>query len=252
MKNYAAGVMLLHAGVQFLLIMGSSRLCDFPRDGWRFALGAVVAGLYAGTCLLPGCLFLGATPCRFALLTLVVILAYGIHIKALQCGVVLVLLNIVLEGITVGMEMEKFSVMTVGGLVILRLLQRIQTNQLIPLQLCFQGKEMDLLALRDTGNTLRDPLTGRSVLVVSSNVAEKMTGLSCQELQSPVDAMMMQKVPGLQLVPYSSIGKHKDFLLAVRMKVKVGRRKWEQLVAFAPNGFCEEDAYQALTGGNVR
>ena len=252
MKNYAAGVMLLHAGVKFLLIMGSSRLCDFPRDGWRFALGAVVAGLYAGTCLLPGCLFLGATPCRFALLTLVVILAYGIHIKALQCGVVLVLLNIVLEGITVGIQIEKFLAMIVGGLLALWLLQKVETDQLIPMQLRFQGKEMDLLALRDTGNTLKDPLTGHPILVVSANVAEKLTGLSWHELQSPVDAMMMRKVPGLQLVPYRSIGKHKDFLLAVRMKVKVGRRKWEQLVAFAPNGFCEEDAYQALTGGNVR
>lgn len=252
MKSYAAGVMLLHTGVQALLIIASSRVGKCYQDSWRFALGAIVAGLYAGLCLLPGCLFLAETPCRFTLLVLIVVLSYGIHIKGLQCGIALFLLNIILEGITVGIQIEKFLAMIVGGLLALWLLQKVETDQLIPLQLRFQGKEMDLLALRDTGNTLKDPLTGHPILVVSANVAEKLTGLSWHELQSPVDAMMMRKVPGLQLVPYRSIGKHRDFLLAVRMNVKAGRRKWEQLVAFAPSGFCEEDAYQALTGGNVR
>lgn len=251
MKSYAAGVMLLHTGVQFLLIVGSSKLCRFSQDVLRFALAASLAGLYAGACLLPGCMLFAAAPWRFALLILVIVLSYGIRMQALRCGAVLILLNGVLEGIVAGVQVGKFLIAAVCILLVWHHAQRKGTAQLVPLQLNFQGKEMELLALRDTGNTLIDPLTGRSVLIVSSAAAEKMTGLSRQELQSPLEAMMATKIPGLQLVPYRSIGKHRDFLLAVRMKVKIGRRTRDQLVAFAPNGFCEEDAYQALTGGNV-
>ena len=44
------------------------------------------------------------------------------------------------------------------------------------------GSRVSIVALRDSGNTLRDPVSGEQVLVVSGEVAEKLTGLTQEQL----------------------------------------------------------------------
>ena len=119
----------------------------------------------------------------------------------------------------------------------------------VPIELNYMGKLLRLTALQDTGNTLRDPITGRSVLVVGADAAHQLTGLTKEQLQNPVETM--GAIPGLQLIPYSSVAS-RGFLLALRLQnVRIGKWQGSSLVAFAPEGLGSEGAYQALTGGNV-
>ena len=109
---------------------------------------------------------------------------------------------------------------------------------------------MRLTALQDTGNTLRDPITGKNVLVVGADVAGELMGLTREQLCSPVESM--GALPGLLLIPYSSVGSSSGFMLAIRLQnVKIGTWQGSTLVAFAPDIFRSEGAYQALTGGAV-
>ena len=107
-----------------------------------------------------------------------------------------------------------------------------------------------MTALRDTGNTLKDPVTGADVLVVAQQVAEQITGLNSQQLSNPVESIGV--IPGLRLIPYRTVGQSGGMLLALRIqKVKIGKQWGSRLVAFAPNGLCADGRYQALTGGNI-
>ena len=120
----------------------------------------------------------------------------------------------------------------------------------VPVELRYRDKHMNLTALHDTGNTLRDPITGRRVLVIGADAAGELTGLTREQLRRPVESI--GALPGLRLIPYRSVGTENGFLLALRLQdVKIGTWRGSSLVAFAPERLSSEDAYQALTGGTV-
>ena len=101
-----------------------------------------------------------------------------------------------------------------------------------------------MTALRDTGNSLTDPITGQQVLVVSSQFGKRILGLTQSSLADPVSAM--GTVSGARLIPYSAVGKTGSLMLAKKYEnVRIGTWKGSCLVAFAPN----ELGYEALTGG---
>jgi hypothetical protein len=100
------------------------------------------------------------------------------------------------------------------------------------------------LALRDTGNTLRDPITGEAVTVLSPALGEKL-GIPEEVLRDPAGAML----PGLRLIPARTVGGG-GLLAAVRCdSVTIGGRAVGTLVAFAREDFGNGE-YQALTGGS--
>ena len=77
-----------------------------------------------------------------------------------------------------------------------------------------------------------------------------MTGLTFQQLQHPMETLMLHPVPGLRLIPYRSVGNAGGFLLAKRFAdVTIGDKKQSAMVAFAAEGLGKGEIYQALTGG---
>ena len=100
---------------------------------------------------------------------------------------------------------------------------------------------------RYTGNTLQDPVTGQPVLVIGADAANRLTGLSREQLRSPVESL--EALPGLRLVPYRTVGGSGLMLARKYQNVKIGKWKGSQLVAFAPERLG--GGYEALTGGAV-
>ena len=118
-------------------------------------------------------------------------------------------------------------------------------QNLIPVELCYGEQIFQLTALRDTGHSLRDPITGKNVLIVGADMAQRLTGLCPRELRDPVGTM--QSIPGLRLIPYQTVG-NTGFLLAIFVaQAKIGERQGSAVVALSPNVFGSH--YQALTGG---
>ena len=109
---------------------------------------------------------------------------------------------------------------------------------------------MKLLALRDTGNTLRDPITGKQVMVINLEAASKLTGLTRQQLQAPLETIAKRPIAGLRLIPFHTIGQGSGMMLAMAFEdVIVNGRKERSVVAFAPENFGEKGVWQALVGG---
>ena len=120
------------------------------------------------------------------------------------------------------------------------------------MELCYSGKKLRLLALRDTGNMLRDPITGEAVLVVDADAGQTLLGLTLDQLEDPIGAVASASVPGLRLLPYRSIGSPQGMLAAIRLdNTKIGDFRGSTVVAFAPQKLDSEGIYRALTGGNL-
>lgn len=256
MKSYAGIVMLLNMAVQFLLLIGTNRL--FRRSSeWLSALpGSAAGGLYAGMCLLPQFRLLSGSGCHFLLLVGIGLLTFGFNTEGVRRIGVYILLNMALEGIIVGLGADSLwhcalAVAVLGVLCGVGFKGKRERENFIPVELCYAGKQVQVTALRDTGNMLTDPMTGQTVLVVSPSVACQIAGLTRQQLRSPLDAMVSAHIPGLRLIPYRTVGQGSAFLLALRMQVRLGDRNEKSLVAFAPEEFGKGNTYQALTGGNV-
>ena len=250
-------VVLLNFLIDFLLILGTNRLCGYPPGWMRAGVGAGVGGLYSGMCLLPGCLFLGKLLWRIISLGVMSWFAFGCSKSAVRRCMVFVLLSMALGGIAIGLDSggvtSLFAAMAMLGVICAVGFRRIiGTSTYIPVELHYGNKCMHLTALQDTGNLLRDSLTGQPVLVINPDAAQYLTGLTLQQLHNPVQAVTDGVIPGLRLIPFKSLGQSGGMLLAVRMEeVKIGTRKGSTLVAFAPNGLSNEGEYQALTGGMI-
>lgn len=255
MLIYLDIVMLLNFLVDLLLLLGTNRLCGYPPRGKRAALSALLGCIYAGACLLPGFSFLGSLLWRTVSLVLMSGIAFGFTKNALRRGIVFALLSMALGGIALCMNSRSFWSLaaSAGGICLMCALgfqNKPGAQSFVPVELTYGETKLRLTALQDTGNTLRDPITGADVLVVGADVAQKLTGLTRLQLRSPVE--FLDAIPGLRLIPYRTVGQGSGFLLALRLQeVKIGNRRANTLVAFAPDGLHSEGAYQALTGGAV-
>lgn len=253
MPVYLDLLLLLNFLVDFLLLLGTNRLCGYPPGLGKAALAAGLGAVYAGACVLPGFAFLGNFLWRAVSLWVMALIAFGWSQSALRRGIVFVFLCLALGGAALGLGGGGFwgLAASAGFICVLCMVGfkgRIGTNSYVPVELAYGGKRLHLTALRDTGNTLRDPVTGASVLVIGAEAAQKLTGLTHQQLKQPIESM--GALPGLRLVPYRAVGQEGGMLLALRVpEVKIGSWRGSSLVAFAPEGLSSEGAYQALTGG---
>lgn len=252
---YLDAVALLNFLVDYLLLLGTNRLCGYPPGWGKAALAAVLGGVYGAACMVPGFRFLGNTLWRIVMLGLMGWVAFGWSKSAMRRTLIFVLLCMALGGIAQGFGAGGYlsvvaSAAALCGMCILGFRDRPGSVSYVPVELSYGDKQLRLTALRDTGNTLRDPITGRPVLVVGAEVAQQLTGLTENQLRSPVSAMTQAPVPGLHLIPYRSVGQPAGMLLALRFpQVRIGNWQGSSLVAFAPDRLCSDGQYQALTGG---
>lgn len=247
-------VMGLNFMVDLLLLMGANGLSGFPLSPGRCALAGALGGVYGGICLLPEFRFLGSTLWRVVFLVLMAVIAYGWDRSTLRRGSLFVLLSMALGGIALGIGNGGgwAIVGAAAGVAVLCVLGfrgKACARSFASVELCYRGKRRTLTALHDTGNTLRDPVTGQQVLVVGSDVAWELTGLTQAQLASPIETM--GTIPGLRLIPYRAVGQPGGMLLAVKMdEVRIGGHKCGMIVAFAPQ-ILGNDGYEALAGGIV-
>lgn len=255
MKVYVDGIMGINFLVDFLLLLCADRICGFSSEKKRLAAAALLGAVYSGTCLLPSFRFLGNMLWRVVSLGLMGTIAFGCSRSALQRSMVFVLLSLALGGLALSLGRVDLGTLLLSGACLWGLcrlsLHGIAAGQeYLPLEIQNGEKILQLIALRDTGNTLCDPVTGRQALVISSRAASRLTGLTTEQLRNPLETMASAPVPGLRLLPFRTVGQGTGMMLAMWMeRVTIRGKSAGALVAFAPEDFGSQKPYQALTGG---
>lgn len=248
-------VILLNIVVDGLLLLAAQHLIGMPPNKGRIAAAAVFGGIYAGACFLPGLSFLSSSVSRLVSLLVIGGLAYGWNKNGARQCLLFVILAMALGGAMVCFGDGGLLGTVTGALmtvVVCAFGFRFApgASKYVQVALEYKGKKANLLALCDTGNTLRDPVTGQCVLVVNAQAAYTLLGLTKDQLLAPAETLLSSNIEGLRLIPYRSVGQSNGMLLAIRLhEVIIGKWKGSTLVAFAPSGLDAEGAYQALTGG---
>lgn len=249
-------VMLLNFLVDFFLLLGTNRLAGFPSDYKRVVSAALLGGIYSGGCMLRGFRFLGAYHWRAIILVLMAVIAFGWNRGTIKrCGIFL-LLSMALGGAVelLGSGDGKGVFLSAVGIFLLCCLAfggGSIGQEFFPVEIVNGGNRVNLIALRDTGNCLRDPVTGEQVLIIGDVQAQKLTGLTHGELCDPLQTICRKRMPGLRLVPYRTVGRNQGVMLAMRFdQVKLNGKERPTIVAFAPEGLGA-GTYQALAGGKM-
>lgn len=245
MPKYVIIGILIRILADFLLIMGVNRLNIPGERAWRGVAGSVVGGLYAVLCTVRKWQFL-SHPVGYVLsLLLTCLIAFGKD--GIAKWPMFCLLRLGLDGMGNNTAQMIGAAMLFG--VCLYGVRFGGRKQYVPVKLQYGNKQITLQALYDTGHSLTDPVTGKPVLVVGADVADRLTGLTPEQLRKPVE--MMGKLPGLRLIPYQTVGRSELMLALPLEHIRIGKKRSSFLVAFAPQVLDENGKFQGLIGGTV-
>ncbi len=257
MDIYLDLAVLLNFLVDYLLLYGTEKLSGGRGSRKRIFLAALLGAVYGATCLLPeGKRFSGGF-WPFVVMAFMCVVAYGISYEGLRRGLVFFLLSMALGGLASGIGVTSgWSLVLAGAVIWLVCLLGIPEGKkggaYIPVVIEHKGRALRLTALVDTGNTLKDPLSGKPVLVVDALAGNRLLDISPQELQRPLETVALGKYKGLRLIPYASIGQPAGMLLAVKPeRVYMDGKQADVLVAFAPQRIGQGKNFNALVGGAV-
>lgn len=238
---------LMIVTVDLLLLMASGQMLGYPMHPVRLLLGVLLSGLFACFGMLSESVIFRHILGRVVVLVMTAGLVYGFRKQTLGGILLFLLLHFSLGGITGSGKNLSSTLLGAAGIALACILVK-NRSQLVQVELACGRKNLRFSALRDTGNSLRDPITGEPVLVVSRTVAMELTGLSPEALEDPVNHLPC--LPGLRLIPYESVG-NRGFMLGMRINdARIGNRQGSVVVAFSPKNLGR--SYQGLTGGWIR
>ena len=283
MTVYVDEVFVLNLLIDGVLLRCAAVLIGRHVRAWRVWLAALVGALYAVAALLPGWGRIAGLPGRIAVFLGMCAIAFGLRRDALKpslwyfgvcCGFfglawalsVLTGRGVLLLGGAVWYAVSfRFLALLAGlcyGLIRLLLprLGRHAGGEVQALTLRLGARSVGLSALRDTGNCLRDPVSGAPVLVVEREIARRLLPelpWSDGLLRDPAAALPLVRAlaPRLKprLIPYRAVGTPASLLLAFGcVCIPPGRRRERSvLAAVSPTPLSDGGSYQALIGGKL-
>lgn len=275
---YIDVLFLLNLVVDYLLLLTTARITGETISRVRLGLGALLGALYAAAQFLPALGWLARPLCKMAFAVLMVLISFGgsrrllrlvlvfFAVSAALCGVVVALQLVGSEGLTLeqgvlytGFDVRLLLITVIVCYVVMSaVLERAARHGGVRRDLCtaevtIGGATLRLTALRDTGNTLTDPVSNRPVMVAEARALRPLlpAQLDPAEPVSSLSRLQDETLKKrLRLLPYRAVGVDHGLLLAVRTdRVVIGKRKWDGLlVALSPTPVSDGGGYQALIG----
>lgn len=276
---YVDLLFLLNFTANYLLLLGTGRVAGSILRRWRLAAGAALGAIYAVAVFLPGMSWLSAWPCRAASGVLMVLVAYGGGARLLRVTALFFAASAALAGMVLGVELLGSSTLTVQNgvfysqtdirlLLLLfifcyfvlslffRRLGKHVGRDLVRLEIVMAGRRFVLTALQDSGHTLTDPGTNKTVVIADEKALSPCLpdGVNAKQPIESLKRCHETGVKGVHLIPYRAIGTDCGMLLALRAEsVKAeGKELGSLLIALSPNPVDDGGGYQALIGGTLR
>lgn len=276
---YLDSVFVLNGLMDYFLLLATAHLAGVPLRRRRFILAALLGGLYAAAVFLPGWGVLASPAGKMLAGILMALAAYGREEKLLRLILLLFLVSCGFAGCVLGLGMVSGGVPMANGIfytdvdvrvllmaagaayVVLSVVFRASARPAVEgttvsVTLAWGERQVRLTALCDTGNSLRDPATGRPMLVAWGRRLEELwpgelrSLLTERALERPAETLgaLTDWQTRFRLVPYRAVGVRSGLLLAVRTDwAEIGGRRHERLlVALSPTELG--DGFAALWG----
>lgn len=275
MRVYVDAVFALNFAVNWLLLRAAARLSAAAVVPYRVALGALIGAAYAVAVYLPGCKWMTFFLFKLLIAVLMLLTAFGGKRSTLRVGAVFGAVTLVLCGAVYGVQLLQngrvhyrgdalfypvsfFTLLLTAAAVSLAcrmLLPKLThaPNSVLPVTLRLGARCVHLTALRDSGNTLIDPIGGERVLTVYWRAAKNLLPVyvTQEEMNAPAALALRLRELSPRLIPYRAVGTTSGLLLAIPCEITMENQTKTGLIALSPTPVSDGGAYEALTGGNV-
>ncbi|NLL38949.1 MAG: sigma-E processing peptidase SpoIIGA [Clostridiales bacterium] len=282
---YADVLFVINLMVNYLLLAAVCKIRAFWVGRLRLALSAATGAAYAVAAILPGLEFLRNPVIKIGSGVLMFLCAFGGKKGLLKTGLIFAAVTAAFGGIVMAVALLGGEEIMEGGiflpinlrslLLTLGLAYGILTavfrfmaaaggrGGYVTLEIWCGDKKVRLPALKDTGNMLRDPLTGIPVPIIEDEAAaglfEKEVSdiLLSSKSKSSSERMelLWEREPGLRfrLIPYSAVGVKSDMLLAFKPdRVKLAGREMRGMwIALSPTRVSNNGTHSALVCADI-
>ena len=130
-------------------------------------------------------------------------------------------------------------------------------REITKIEIELNGKKTSFLALLDTGNTLRDPITQSKVIIAEFEAVRGLLSYQCRslidadDLSDPTEIIERLSLAGapdrLRIIPYRAVGKAGMLLAFAADAIRIGGRSSpDKIVAISPGVISEGAGYCAL------
>ncbi|MBQ9967773.1 MAG: sigma-E processing peptidase SpoIIGA [Oscillospiraceae bacterium] len=271
----------LNMAINYLLLRGSAALGGCPAVTWRLLAAAAVGGLYAVSAVVPQLQALRSGLWQGLCAGIMLLMAFGFQKNTVKQGLfffalsfafggVVLLLVQAVEPACVLLGGHAYYAVSMPALLLLAgacygisamVLKGCGTHtggDVVSITLFTEQGSLPLRALRDTGNTLRDPIGGQPVMIVDGKTLLRLfpqADLAKISFQDPAEAMGQLALAypkcRFRLLPYRAVGVQSGLLLAVRCRGRIGKKVQPILAAFSPEALGCGETFDALWGGAV-
>lgn len=274
---YADELFLENLIIDYVLLIVTSRLSGIAAQRMRVLAAALLGAVYALLAALSGAGFLISWAFKVAVGLLMVMVVFGAARELLRVCLVFfgvsaafagaVMASAIVRGeglapaavghVSFGALLLAFAVFYVLFTAVFRSVTRRRTKGSIgTLTVTYRGRRAVLPALLDTGNGLREPVSGLPVAVCALKSALPLFDGPAAKILSrqPDPALALEElfdagICSFLLVPYRAVGVSSGMLLAFRPDgIRIGQRELTCLVALAPQGVGDGAGYSAIVG----
>ena len=261
---------LINTAANCLLLFLTAKICDIRISLIRVLSACISGGLYSVLASIPNFSFLNSTLCKLFSALVIVFIAYGFQKSFIRIFAVFISVSAALGGIIYAVCLGKDGIFSPPGLKSL-ILSFICTSCVIlsvfrhtgktvsethRINISFMGKSIEFTGFVDTGNNLRDPITGTPAIIISTKDLKTILPRDLYKIISsfsPADAISALSGTAyssyFRLLPYSAVGVQNGIILAMRAEVKIdGKPSTKTLVALSPTNVSDGGTYTALMG----
>jgi stage II sporulation protein GA (sporulation sigma-E factor processing peptidase) len=282
---YIDSLFFINLIVNDLLLLAVSKICAIRVKKLRLVSGAMLGAAYAVIAVFPGFAFLQSFLVKLAVGMLIILCAFGGQKGLLRITLVFLAATAAFGGVVMAVALLGGEIWTGAGiylpisfralalsfglsygllvLVFRFMMPRRGKGGFVQVDIAHGGKEVSFLALRDTGNNVRDPLTGIPTPVVDIDCVLGLFNRQTAEiLVNPNGRKAVELLERLweldpnmrfRLIPFSTVGIKSDMLLAfkpdkIALDKKMIRGMW---VVISPTKLSDSGIYSALVNGDA-
>jgi len=276
---YADTLFFFNLIINYVLLLVTAKICHSPARRLRFAAAAAFGAAYAVAVLYPSLAFLSSWAVKLAAGVAVALIAFGGQRAFIRQVLVFLAVTAAFGGAVFAGSLlfggtgrlsssavvrVLLPVFVISYAVLTLLFRRAARGRgpggAVPLAVRSGSREIRLRALRDTGNSLVDPLTGRPVVIVGLNdiapLFDTPVRRIVEQLRHASAVEVFEKLgregfgSRFRLVPYSAVGVTGGMLLTYRPDaVEIGGKLSRgALLAVSPNSVSDSLSYAALVG----
>ncbi len=291
MSIYIEYLLIENVIINFIILYVVARITRTKINKLRLFVSAIIGSIYTIIVFYPSMEFMGKFLIKVSISILMVILAYNPEtlqqfIKQISA---FYLVSFAFAGAIIGIfyivnnnsyslrfsfknSRELSRYLTVGIIVATILLFSIlkyyqkrlsRENYLTPISIGLKDKEVNLVALIDTGNSLKEPITQKPVIIAEYLALEEILPdsiknmyLDNKELDLNIIAKVMEEIGddiNLRLIPFKSIGNNSGILIGFKPDIikiyledEVKKVADETIVAIYNDKLSLDEGYSGL------